>query len=581
MKRLALILIVIILAIAAIAYTFHVTRKARGSTIASLLPRDTIALVHIPDFRRTRDQWHQSDIYQLWHESAVQEFLRQPLTTFPSNNVVSEILQELEQLDAKEFFVALTSIEARSAGFVAGFRFRGSRDAANPVITKWRARLLGENPNSRREKIAYREHEIDVAAVPAFALATAYDGRWFFASNDIEKLKELLDRADKRSPAPSTQPRGAQDRQLALQSDEAYRAAIAHIPSDYALLVYLQPKAIAEKLASIGAALGQQIASDQYSALRRINSICASTRFEHGKIHDVLFTGVDQLASQRQLTRSSATLGTTDTFFYLATLIDSKNWGGLGSAASITPVGGWLEKFLRTLSTNGVTAEGWNSAFDPELSSLAEWPPTAHWPSFFVTVPVKDPVRADQVARVITTAIDEDGRWMKSEKDGVRYFSLETPVRLFALTPTIALSERLLVAGLDPVSVEAAMKRNSESAGLSNSQSYRAAARALPPPTNLFAYIDTAVLYSRLDSTLRPMLLLGAAFLPAISARVALDKLPAPETVTKHLSPIVSSQRADRDGYVSESLGPVTLNQAALALAAAAIYSAVARQPTH
>jgi hypothetical protein len=63
------------------------------------------------------------------------------------------------------------------------------------------------------------------------------------------------------------------------------------------------------------------------------------------------------------------------------------------------------------------------------------------------------------------------------------------------------------------------------------------------------------------------MLLMAAAFVPAIARSVDLGKLPSPEVITKHLSPIVSSQRYDRDGYVAESLGPITLDQAAIGLA--------------
>jgi len=61
--------------------------------------------------------------------------------------------------------------------------------------------------------------------------------------------------------------------------------------------------------------------------------------------------------------------------------------------------------------------------------------------------------------------------------------------------------------------------------------------------------------------------LLGAAFMPGVNEYVDLDKFPATEVIAKHLSPIVSSQRYDRDGYVAESVGPVTLNQAAVGLA--------------
>jgi hypothetical protein len=63
------------------------------------------------------------------------------------------------------------------------------------------------------------------------------------------------------------------------------------------------------------------------------------------------------------------------------------------------------------------------------------------------------------------------------------------------------------------------------------------------------------------------MLLLAAAFMPAVTNDVDLGKLPAPEVITKYLSPIVSSQRYDHDGYVAESVGPVTLDQSAIGLA--------------
>jgi hypothetical protein len=74
------------------------------------------------------------------------------------------------------------------------------------------------------------------------------------------------------------------------------------------------------------------------------------------------------------------------------------------------------------------------------------------------------------------------------------------------------------------------------------------------------------------------MLLMAAAFMPAITRSVDLGKLPSPEVITKHLSPIVSSQRYDRDGYVAESLGPITLDQAAIGLAILSSVGTAARQ---
>jgi hypothetical protein len=42
--------------------------------------------------------------------------------------------------------------------------------------------------------------------------------------------------------------------------------------------------------------------------------------------------------------------------------------------------------------------------------------------------------------------------------------------------------------------------------------------------------------------------------------------------VAKHLSPIVSSQRYEADGYLTESVGPITLSEAAVGVGLPAIF---------
>jgi hypothetical protein len=89
-----------------------------------------------------------------------------------------------------------------------------------------------------------------------------------------------------------------------------------------------------------------------------------------------------------------------------------------------------------------------------------------------------------------------------------------------------------------------------------------------------------AQLYSRLDASLRPMLLMAAAFVPAVAGSIDATKLPAPEVITKHLSPIVSSQRYDRDGYMAESIGPITLDQLGIGVAIFSSFGAAAARQT-
>jgi hypothetical protein len=102
------------------------------------------------------------------------------------------------------------------------------------------------------------------------------------------------------------------------------------------------------------------------------------------------------------------------------------------------------------------------------------------------------------------------------------------------------------------------------SLSLSNSAAYKKASHLLPEPTTMFAYLDLGLLYTRLDATLRPMLLMGAAFMPAMNDYVEAGKLPPAEIVAKHLTPVVSSQRYHGNGYIAESVGPLTLSQTAI-----------------
>jgi hypothetical protein len=570
MKR--LILLVVAGAAAAVAgwYVWNLSQKTSSALVSVLLPRETIFLAHLPDFNQTRDQWRQSDIYKLYREPEVQDFLHKPMVTLSKGDSASQTLLEFEKLEPKNVFFALTSLDNNNPKLAGGFRFQGSIADAERVIGKWRSKFFERNPSARREKLHHEHHEIELVAATPFTLATAYDRPWFFAATDLTELKALLDRADGRVKNPKE----------TLDEDETYRAAISHRPSNYALFFYLQPKTFAQRLAALRAAIQSPGATKQQTILEQVRSISGATRLEGGKIYDLLFVGMPRLGSRdggTELTRSSLTLGTKETFFYLSMLLNlGERMETLNQAAGLS---GITQKFAQAFSDSGITADDWKAAFGPELGSLADWPPSAHWPTLLLTLPVLDVAKAGKIVEAATRA-DEDGIWTRAEKDGVRYFSMQSPATLVAITPTIALSDRLLVAGFNPVSVEEAVKRSgSDSSELADSQTYKSAERLVPAPTNFFAYIDTQLLYSRLDASLRPMLLLAAAFMPALTSSVDLGKIPSPEVITKHLSPIVSSQRYERDGYVAESVGPITFNQSVVGLAIlSGAGSAAARQ---
>jgi hypothetical protein len=177
-------------------------------------------------------------------------------------------------------------------------------------------------------------------------------------------------------------------------------------------------------------------------------------------------------------------------------------------------------------------------------------------------MPVKDSAKANNILTTITTTKADDLQWTHQEKDGIHYYSGGSGPQLFSFSPTIGLSDRMLVVGAEAGSVEAAMKRSAGAPSeLAASRNFQNAERAVPTARQAFVYLDPALVYSRFDASLRPLLAMGAAFLPAVSDTVDLGRLPPADVITKHLSPTVMSQSYRGDGYVAESVGAVPFYQ--------------------
>lgn len=565
MKRFQLLVLVAAITAGAIWLGFYRSRHTSSAAVTALLPKDTLALVHLPDFNRSRAELHQTDLYQLWAEPAVQDFLQRPRSKIPAPGGLGPTLQECESLEMKDAFVAVLNIEHSAWKIVGGFRFKGDPKNAEQIVANWKAKLLGQAPE--QETVEHQGHKIQAATSGIVRLSTVRNGQWFFFANDPEQLKPLLDRVDGRVKEPAT----------ALAADDVFAAASKRMPSTYTGLAFARIDRLVEKLMPFAADEAGESA-DQLAAIRQVRSLCAATSFDGGKIRDTIFVGMPKLLDAGDLTRTSLAIATKDTFLYAAGVLNLTNPVPLPSSPGALGWLGGLQKITSALSANGITLEGWNSAFGPELSWVGSWPANSHWPTLFATIPVKDPAKANKILNIMTTASDNAADWTHQEKDGVHYFSTNAGGQLFSFSPTIGLTDRMLIAGADAGSVEAAMKRSTTgNSDLAASKHFQNAERAVPAGKQTFIYIDPALIYTRADATFRPMLLMSAAFLPGIAETVDLSKLPAPEIIAKHLSPIVMSQSYDGDGYIAESVGPVTVYQTVIGVgglgaAAAVLY---------
>src|SRR5437899_10545578 len=151
-----------------------------------------------------------------------------------------------------------------------------------------------------------------------------------------------------------------------------------------------------------------------------------------------------------------------------------------------------LQLIINALSSADVTKEEWKAAFGDEISLMAAWPASSRLPNAILTVAVRDNGRA----RKIAGAIASSSGWQKSSRNNAEYYSAPTSGVLAAVSPTLAVSDRLLAVGLDVASVDRVVIQAPPGNGLSASENFRAASKLVPEAQQMFAYIDLAALFS-------------------------------------------------------------------------------------
>src|SRR5664279_2417519 len=93
MKRFQLLVIVSMITAGAIWVGLYRSRHTSSAAVTAILPKDTLAFVHMPDFNRSRAELHQTDLYQIWTEPALQDFLQKPRAKIPVNAGLGPALQ--------------------------------------------------------------------------------------------------------------------------------------------------------------------------------------------------------------------------------------------------------------------------------------------------------------------------------------------------------------------------------------------------------------------------------------------------------------------------------------------------------
>ena len=204
-------------------------------------------------------------------------------------------------------------------------------------------------------------------------------------------------------------------------------------------------------------------------------------------------------------------------------------------------------------------------AFGPDCAISISWAPDQMTPAGLLALQIKDQAKADEALQEALSMLPEAS---VTESEGVRYINFPSLQSPFA-NPTLALMDGFLVLGVSSGELSQAMQTFKSGQTLEKVPAFAAAETAYRTANEVFGYVDSKTLVERSYPKLRQIIIFGAAIMPGASDIIDGSKLPETETIARHLQPIVYGQTRLPEGYLVESSGPITMNQAFLIAAGA------------
>ncbi len=543
MKKIFVISAILLVALVSIVVSaLWITRGSGPADAAALLPADTVAMASLPDLPRTAARWPKTILAKIGAEPEMRAFLEKPIQYLTNDRGGNEAAGILWKLKPGQIFASVISMNSNEATLLIGFQFWGGKTGHDLAVARLRSELSRGEPAPEVVRENYRGVEIASSTHDSLTLYNASQGQWGFLSNNLPVLKDALDRAAGRKKEGN------------LADSLRYKEVVGKLTKDADLLFFCQPQSALETLLEIGASLGAQPVPHHVEQLRKVEAIGATTKLDEANLRDNIFV----------LRRNPPNVG-------------SLNHGAIKfTSAQTAAYFDFASDFRQILAaiSNAIASRALNSAemqssrlrelipeaFGPDCAISISWAPEGMKPTGLVAIQIKDQAKAEESLGELLALLPAAS---VTESEGIRYISFPSLQSAF-VNPTVVLTDGFLFLGDDPAELSNALQADRSGESLEKSPLFSSAVSAYQTANEVFGFVDSRKLFERGFPMLRPVIVFAAAVVPGASAVIDGSKLPETESIAKHLQPIVYSQTRIPEGYLVESTGPITMNQAVL-----------------
>jgi len=566
-----IILILVLLAVVAGAVIVFILRRPAPAA-ADLLPGSTLVFLRVPNFVKAQTAFQQTSAFALWQEPVVRAALDKPLraldqaagTRYISDNKTARDVF----LDAMqgEVFVAVTQISPFGP-FQSGLAFgtdTKSKLLQTKLVLAHVERELKKQPNIElTEKkylgVTYTAWRKD----PAVTICYTFLNSLLVGTVGENTMRDIIAQFTHNTDGPPA----------TIAASQAYQNFSQRLPAEAAFVAYINPQPITVLLGPLLAFQAQ--GAGVLSQLAAIQATGLSVHFERGLCRETRLTQYkpDSHQPTPPVARKTIALTTPQTLLYSTRVTNlAQTYDELTSALTQTGLLGVNDSIARFEQSTRLAGlrfvEDVLAKLGPETSLILQWRDGAEYPDVAFVAEIRDAATTrpllDQAINIIKRQslgdLDENSPWDESTAGS---HTLRT-VRFGAskVAPSYVVTDEFFILALTPdFTRELLAQASGSQPNLTANATYQQAIKSLPTAGTSFHYLDLRALYPRLHTLVQG--------LPA-NELFDLRQLPAPATVTPHLSPFASVAVDTPAAAITTSDSPIGTPVALIAILGAA-----------
>lgn len=511
-------------------------QKQNSLSSTQIAPADCLVYIEVPNLIQTVTRWPDTALSQILAEPSVQRFLRQPVSKIPKN--FQSAWRSVGELRCSALFFGMTDPNGKS--WVCGFQTSADKKVWQREISNISGSLFGQPAQQfvpdPHKKTGSSPTEAGKIGAQTYC---AKVGSWVLLSRSTDLLSDAI--------------RNAQEASGGLQSVKVFQECQSNIRAGYDVLCFVRGGP------SIDLSSGLSWRFQEEKPGEAPRAVLAATAIDGAQLRDTIFALTDAPAPTSPLDQQGLAMTGPTTVGYLATRVNpSEIWRWCDQLSHEWPVAETIRDYMGEVKTFGIDPQDLDKLLS-YAEVVVDRDPNADFLKTAFSLRVTDAAKFQHlIDQVVTEKFPDSCR--KIEVASVPAYAIQLSGNASIVFGLVG--RQLLITWNGPVFAELVQRLESHNAGLENNAQFKAMAKLVAEPADMFVYFDAKAGFESLYNASRPMLVFGVALIPTISKYIDAMALPETAEISRHLGPIVLSRHRVAHGVIDESVGPMTAYEA-------------------